>query len=1086
MPKHLLIPLALAVAAGTTFAADPTRMLAQPAIQGDRIAFIYDDDLWLAGPDAEPARRITDADGRESEPFFSPDGRWLAFSAPYDGNDDVYVMPAGGGIAKRLTWHPGNDIVRGFTPDGKSILFQSERVTHTRRHRQLFTVAIDGGVPQQLPVPTGFKAALSPDGRYLAYTPLSERFGQWKNYRGGTTSRIWILDLNDLSVNEVPRSPDRANDTDPMWIGETLYFNSDREGEFNLFRHEPGSDTVSRLTDFDDFPVMEPDSDTSGRIVFEQAGWLHILETGSGAVRHLDISAATDLAETRPRQISGSRWVTNAGPAPDLSRVALEYRGEIVTVPADKGDPRQLTRSSDAADRDPAWSPDGDRIAWFSDTGGEYTLMIAEPGSGNDPERFPVEGAGFYDTPMWSPDGRYIAYRDNSQSLYIVDIDNGEAAHVASEPVYTPLFPMTMSWSPDSRWLAYTVQNEGLISTVYAWSVEDGESIQITDGLSEMAAPVFDPNGKFLYVLASTDAGPLKDWFSQVSLDMQVNFGVYAITLAADGPHPLPPQSDEVSVGSADDSNDKSDKDESDAPPEVIIDSDGLGDRIIALPLPEANRRHLRVGASGELYWLESDGGETSFDAFATPGRLVRYTLEEREPKTLVEGIGEFHPSADGKKMLYRAGDDWFINEIKDKLPRGKGKLDLDAVSITIDPPAEWAQILREAWRVNRDYFYDPGFHGADWEAVYDKYDDFLPHLATRRDLDRIIQWMLSELSVGHSYLTTGNYPDPPEDHPPGLLGADFETANDRYRFARVLGGLNWNPDLRAPLKAPGVNIEAGEYLLKVNGVPIRPPESIYRPFTDQVGRQVTLTVADNPEGRGTREVTVVPIADEGNLRYLDWLESNLEYVDDRTDGRVAYVHAPNTAGFGHEMFKRYFYPQSHKDALILDERYNGGGLVADYYIDILRRQYIAHWNFRYGEDLISPRGAILGPKVLIVDETAGSGGDLLPWMFRKFDLGPIVGKRTWGGLVGILGFPSFIDGGSVTAPNLAFWTEKDGFAVENEGVPPDIEVEQWPKAIAAGRDPQLDRAIEEVLRLLEENPPMDPERPDYPDRAVR
>lgn len=1082
MLKHGITFSVLILIASQAAAGEPTRMLAMPAAHGDRIAFAYDDDLWLGKRDGGPARRITRADGQEINPTFSPDGKWLAFSAPYDGNHDVYVMPAAGGVAKRLTWHPGNDVVRGFTPDSRAILFQTERTTHTRRHRRLFTVAIDGGVPEQLPVPTGFKAALSPDGRYLAYSPLAERFGQWKNYRGGTTSRIWILDLADLSVTEVPRSADRANDTDPMWIGKTLYFNSDRNGEFNLYKYLRDIDEVTQLTELVGFPVLEPNTDGRGRIVFEQAGWLHEYDVDSARLRKLTISAPTDLAETRSRRISGSQWIHNAGPAPDLSRVALEYRGEIVTVPADKGDPRQITNSSGVADRSPVWSPDGERIAWFSDAGGEYALMIATPGSNDEPERIAVDGAGFYDHPVWSPNGRYIAYRDNSQSLYVLDIERGRTRHVASEPVYTPLNMMSMDWSPDSRWLAYTVQNEGLISTVYAWSVDKDTSIRITDGLSEMADPVFDPNGNFLYVLASTDAGPLKDWFSQNSLDMQVNYGVYAVTLAADGPHPLPPQSDEVKL--EDDSGNGDN--ENDDPPRVIIDEQGIGDRIIALPLPKANRRHLRVGASGELYWLESGNGETSFEAFSTPATLVRYTLEARDPGPLAEKVSAFYPDRDGKKMLYRIGNDWYINNIGDELPTDSGKLDLDAVAVTVDPPAEWRQILHEAWRVNRDYFYDPGFHGANWEAVRDKYEDFLPHLATRRDLDRVITWMLSELSVGHSYLTTGDYPEQPDNHPAGLLGADFEIDQGRYRFARVFGGLNWNPDLRAPLKAPGVNVAAGEYLLAVNGKPVRPPDNVYRPFVDQIDRQVTLTIAGRPDGRDAREVTVLPIADEGNLRYLDWLESNLEYVAERTDGRVAYVHVPNTAGAGHEMFKRYFYPQSHKQALILDERYNGGGLVADYYIDILRRDYIAHWNFRYGEDLITPRGAILGPKVLIVNETAGSGGDLLPWMFRKFNLGPIIGKRTWGGLVGILGFPSFIDGGGVTAPNLAFWTEEDGFAVENEGVPPDIEVEQWPKAIAEGRDPQLDRAIEEVMELLEKNPPMEPERPDYPDRAVR
>lgn len=1066
-----------------------TRMLAAPAVHGDRIAFAYDNDLWLASRSGGAARRLTQAAGQESAPRFSPDGQWLAFSANYGDNLDVYVMPAGGGEARRLTWHPGADVVRGFTPDGQ-VLFQSEEGHFTRRLSYLYTVPVSGGVPKRLPVPSGFKAALSPDGKTLAYTPNHEAFGQWKNYRGGTQSRIWLMNVADYAVQEVAKPAGGSNDTDPMWIGSTLYFSSDRDGEFNLYRYDGASRQATALTALRDFPVTSPSADASGVIVFEHGGYLHQLDTASGAVTPIRLSVVSDLVETRPRQASDAKWVREAAGAPDLKRIAFNYRGEIVTVPAEKGDPRQITRSTGANDHSPAWSRDGKRIAWFSDAGGEYALYVGNQDGSGDPRRYALDGAGYYDTPVFAPDGKRIAYQDNSQSLWVIDLASGRTTKVAAEPIYSPLDLMSVDWSPDSRWLAYTVQNAGLIQTVYAWSVDSGKSLRLTDGLTEMVQPVFDPNGEFLYVLASTDAGPLKDWFSQISIDNSMRHGLYAITLRRDGPNPVPPQSDEVALGGeaasgkagSEEKKDSKDASAGKKTPVVRIDADGIEDRIVALPVGAATRSALRVGASGEVFFLETVG-RTSFEAFGGPGELKRFSLESRETKTLAKNVSGYMLSADGKRIAWQVGKDWFAGEVKDELPEGKGKLALDKVSVDVDPRAEWAQILEDAWRINRDYFYATNYHGADWNAMREKYRAFLPHLATRADLDRVIRMMLSELAVGHSYLSPGDYPLAPKKIPVGLLGADYTIDAGRYRFAKVLGGLNWDPELRSPLRTPGVEVKAGEYLLAVDGVPLHAPASVYAPFENRVDRQVRLTVGPNADGKGAREVVVVPVGDERGLRYLDWVEANQRYVTEKSGGHLAYVHVPDTADSGHASFKRWFYPQSDRAGIIVDERFNGGGLIADYYIDILRRQPIAHWTLRYGDELVSPRGAIFGPKVMITDETAGSGGDLLPWMFKRFQLGPVVGKRTWGGLVGILGFPSLMDGGNVTAPNLAIWTE-DGYAVENVGVAPDIEVEQWPVEVNAGRDPQLDRAIAVALAALEKQPPAKPQRPPFPVRA--
>lgn len=1080
----LLVLLACPVLACAAPDTTDTRLLGNPANGGDRIAFVYDNDLWLVGREGGSARRLTQAAGMEREPAFSPDGRWLAFSANYNGNTDVYVMPSEGGEARRLTWHPGNDVVRGFTPDGKSVLFETPRSVYTNRHTQLYTVPTEGGVATRLPIPSGSKAAISPDGKYIAYTPLGERFGQWKNYRGGTQTRIWIMDLADLSVQEVPKPAAGSNDSDPLWLGERLVFNSDRDGEFNLFAFDRDTKQVSQLTDFADFPLQSPSAHADGSLVFEHGGWLYRLDAGAAEPRRIAVSAISDLIEARPRLAQDAKWIRDAAPSPDLKRVAFEYRGEIVTLPAEKGDPRNLSNSPGAHDRSPVWSPDGLSIAWFSDAGGEYALHLA-PQDGRGPTRtLTLDGAGFYDRPLFAPDGKRIAYRDNSQSLWVIELASGKTTRIASEPVYTPINPMRAAWSPDSRWLAYTVQSAGLIQTAHAWSVDNGRSVQLSDGLSEMVEPVFDPNGEFLYLLASTDAGPVKDWFSQISADNAQSHALYAIVLRKGGPHPLPLQSDEPGE-SKPDADEKKGKDTKAAPEakKVQIDADGIGDRIVALPAGNGTRRGLKVGASGEIFFIETVG-RRSFDSFTGAGELKRFTLDKRETKTLARGVEDFVLSGDGKRILYQIKQDWFITDVADELKAGQGKLALDSISVRVEPRAEWAQILDEAWRVNRDYFYDPGFHGADWPAMREKYRALLPHAATRSDVDRIIRMMLSELAVGHSYLTPGEQIDEPGKISVGLLGADFAVANGRWQFARVLGGLNWDPELRAPLRAPGVEVRQGEYLLEVDGSSLRAPANVYAAFENTVDRQVRIRVGPNPDGTGSRELTVVPIASEVALRYRDWVEGNLRYVTEKSDGRIAYVHVPDTGGSGHASFKRYFYPQSHREAIIVDERHNGGGLVADYYIDILRRPFVSRWVLRYGEDHVTPRGAIFGPKAMLADETAGSGGDLLPWMFQRAKLGPVIGKRTWGGLVGILGFPVLMDGGRVTAPNLAIWTE-DGFAIENVGTPPDIEVEQWPHLVEAGRDPQLDKAIDVLMQQLPASTPAPPPRPPMPRRAM-
>jgi tricorn protease len=1060
-----------------------TRLLTDPAIAGERIVFAYANDLWTASLDGSNVRRLTSYPGVESLPRFSPDGRWIAFSGQYDGNTDVYVVDANGGEPKRLTWHPGEDLVAGFTPAGE-VLFTSPRTRHTTRHLQFFTVATTGGAQTRLPIPHGVKAMYAPDGRSIIYNPLSEAFAIWKRYRGGRASRLWIYDVASHAIEEVPQPATRSNDVDGMFTRNGIYFRSDRDGEFNLYTYDRASRRVERVTHHADFPVQHASTDGS-RIIYEQAGYLHLLDPVTRQSRRLKIGVPADLIETRPRFVKALKYIRSATISPSGARAAFEIRGEVVTVPAEKGDDRNLTATPGAHERNPAWSPDGRWVAYLSDRSGEYRIVIASSDGRGQPREIPLNGAGFYERMQWSPDGKLISLTDNARTLWIVDVPSGAATRVDSEPVYGPEQSLDAAWSPDSRWLAYTKFTSTFIGQLFLFDVAARKSYPVTDGLSDVSSPAFDPNGKYLYMFASTDAGPVQDWFAQSSADMRATRTVYMAVLPKGHPSPLLRESDEELPASTQ-TEPAAAKAETPKPASrpstVVVDFADLQQRIQALPIPAADYSQLQAGPTGQIFFIRTDGNPEQGGS----RHLQRFDMKKRKVETVLEGAETYQLTPSGTKLLAKMKDSWSISDVADKVDPSKHKLALDKVSIRIDPRAEWSQMYHEAWRIARDYFYDPGMHGADWSAMRSRYAEFLPHLTSRSDMTRLLRWLGSELVVGHLYVTGGDSMWQNESVPGGLLGADYEIDRNRYRFKKVYGGLNWNPDMRSPLTEPGVDVRAGEYLLAVDGKELKYPEDIYARFEGTAGRIVELTVAATADGQGSRTVNVVPVAEELQLRNRDWVEGNLRRVQKATGNRVAYVYVPNTAGAGHTYFKRYFYPQASKDAIIVDERYNGGGQVADYYIDILRRPVVSFWATRYGADQRTPLAAIPGPKVMIIDETAGSGGDLLPWMFRKFEMGTIVGKRTWGGLVGILGFPPLMDGGGFTAPNLAIWTPEEGFTVENEGVPPDIEVEQTPADLIAGRDPQLEKAIEVAMKQLEANPPLRPVRPPFPTRAKR
>ena len=1047
------------------------KLMQQPALSDTHIAFIYAEDLWVANRDGSNPKRITIDNGIESNPVFSPDGSTIAFDAEYDGNVDVFVVSANGGIPKRLTWHPYNDFVRDFSSDGKTVLFGSQRNSFTNRYAQLFTVSINGGTISQLDIPNAFWASYADNNKNIAYTPIADRFDQWKHYRGGTATRIWLYNNETHKVSEIQKPAGGSNDSQPQWMGDFVYFKSDRDGEFNLYSYAVNSKSIQKLTNYKDFPVINLKAH-NGSVIYEQAGTLHIYDTKSSLDKQLNISITTDLLELRERFVSGQDYVRSVGISPSGSLAVVDFRGDIVTVPSEKGDPKNLTSTTGTHEKYPQWSPDGKAIAYFSDASGEYALHIKNYSTGKV-SAIPLTGTGFYANIHWSPDSRKVSYVDNGRNLYVTDLTAKKTSKINTDILFFPgIFrELFGSWSHDSKWISYTIITETNFERAYAYSVSENKSYPLSDGLSSVSEAVFDPSGKYLYMIASTDAGPLVNWFDQSNIDKELTESIYLVTLQKDIVSPLAKENDVEELKQEEPQDDKKEEVKKS---DLKIDWDGFQERIISLPIKSGLYSNLRLAVEGELYFISS--------SFHSPkSSLNKFDFNKRKMEELMPARN-FSISANGKKMMYSNDNSYFISDLGQKSE--EGPLNFKAITVKINPKEEWANIFDEAWRVNRDFFYDPGMHGVDWNAMKVKYQPFLKDVSCRGDLYRVMQWMFSELSVGHHrFSSRGDRLNNPKSVRGGLLGANYVVKNGRYQIAKIFGGLNWTPSLRSPLTEPGVNVNTGDYIISVNGKNVKGSDNLYRYFENTANKIMSLEVSEKSDGSDSRNYKVTPLASEWAIRNRDWVEGNMKKVHEATNGDVAYVYVPNTSVAGFNYFKRYFYPQANKKAIIIDERFNGGGSLADYYIDILKRPLQANWNFRYGKDLKSPSASIQGPRVMITDETAGSGGDYLPWMFRRFKMGTIVGKRTWGGLVGVLGYPEFIDGGSVTAPNIAFYSE-EGFRVENEGVAPDIEVEQWPELVIEGRDPQLEKAIEIVMKQLKENPPKKVARPPYPNKT--
>lgn len=1077
--------------------AQGTRLLRYPDISDSKIVFSYANDLWTVDKNGGTAQRLTSFQGTETYPKFSPDGKTIAFTGSYNGNADVYIIPTEGGTPKRLTWHPGADIVCGWGNDGK-VVFTSDRESAPGGNTKLWKIGINDALPQALPMPRAFRGSYSPDGKSFAYE-LNIRWDvEWRNYRGGQNKPIWILDLQNYGLKKIPFT--NSHDMEPLWIGNKIYFLSDRDYGMNVWSYDTQNEKVDQLTFLSEFDIKNLSGNSKG-LIYEYGGDLYTLDPATKTSKKLSIEVKADFPWAEPKWINAAPILANASLSPSGQRALFEARGEIITVPLKKGDARNITNSPGSREHDPVWSPDGKNIAWFSDESGEYSLMIANQDGLSKAREIKIPKPTYYYSPSWSPDSKYIAFTDHIQQLWMTEIATGKTTLIDKEPYLHPERTISPVWSPDSKWISYAKRLNSQYHVIMAYSLAQSKAFQLTDGMSDAVTPAWDASGKYLYFMASTNYALRSGWLDMSSIERPLRRSVYMIVLKKGEPSPLLPESDEEKTEQKEDakkdtvaakskSADKSNpgdktkgiaKEETDkAKVTVQIDLDGISQRILSLSMPPREYVDLKAGGEGEVFVAELVPNQDGVT-------LYKFNLKERKFDPFISPINFYSFSANGKKLLYRSGSVWGIVDGAAPAKVGDGSLNTSSIQIKVDPRKEWKQIFREAWRFQRDYLYVKNIHGADWNKVYNNYLPLVDHVAHRNDLNYLLDILGGEVSIGHSFVGGGDNPrvDPVRI---GLLGADFEIVNNRIRIKKIYNGENWNPELRAPLSMPGVDVNVGDYIISVDGVELTSSTNPYSLFENKANKQVILSVSKNADGSGARQSTVVPVDNESALRTFDWVENNRRKVWELSNGQIAYVWLPNTGEEGYNNFNRYYFAQQDKPGVVLDERFNGGGFIADYFVDILNRKLRGYFNNVSGDrrPWTEPLTGILGPKVMIINEMAGSGGDMLPYLFREMKIGPLVGTKTWGGLVGIWDVPDLIDGGGITAPRGGFFDVDGKWDVENVGISPDIEIEMTPKDVIEGHDPQLEKAVETALKILQENPVNLKKEPEAPVRVLR
>lgn len=1082
-------------------------LLRQPAVSARHLAFVYGGALWIANRDGSQPRQLAPRVTSEFTPKFSPDGQWLAFSAAYDGNTDVYVVRTAGGQPRRLTWHGSSDQVTGWSPDSQRVLFASPRQVLNNRSNQLYEVPVDGGFEQQVMKAVAYEGSWSPDGRLLAYRPYRQAnngASGWRQSRGGTTPPIWIIDPKGKTWEEIPHV--NATDWNPIWMGDEVVFISDRnDGAANLFAYNTRTKSLRQLTKETTWDVKTADG-RDGRIVYEVGGRLKEISLAGGEPVTLNVSLNEPSAQARVQWKDAARTITSVALSATGKRVLVSARGEVFSVPVKDGVVRNLTQTSGVREKDALWSPDGQQVAYVSDEPGMRHQVVlrdqlGDQAVGKTPRKILLPEIGYFRLLDWSPDGRRLLLQDNHLNLYQLPLSGAQSGQLLKIDSSPRRQNYDASISPDGRWLAYTVTGRNHFSQIRVHDFQTGQQHTLTDGMSHAEQPVFSSKGDVLFFAASVNSGP-----AQVGLDMStqersLRMGLFAAVLRADGTSPLLPKagdedgkSGKGGAGDGDDEDksgksdkaDKTDKTEGKSDKKgdaksggkdgkdgkakpVRIDFDGLQNRIVGLPVAQARYDHLDVAADGALFYIEREQPGTSIEPPSGDGNergsLFRFDFDEKKAKSIKQGVQDYSLSADGKKILFDLGNGRL--EVADAREKIDAKpVDVSGLKVRIDPRAEWRQIFDETWWMEKEFFYDPKLHGLDWKGVYQRYLPLLAHVQRREDLNDLMVDMIGELQVGHNRVGGGDVLTEPKVAI-GLLGADFSFEGGHYRISKIFQGDRWNPFLKAPLAAPGLNVKAGDYLLAVNGRPVDAQHNLFQQLENTVGKPVQLTIASDARGQGARQVQVEPIASEVALRQWDWVDHNRQEVDRLSGGKLAYVYMPDTATQGFQLFNRMFFAQVDKQGLVMDDRRNGGGQAANYVTEVLGRAYLGSWKDRDALVYDTPGGAIYGPKAMLIDQDAGSGGDFMPYAFRRTGLGPLIGKRTWGGLIGIAANPPLIDGGSLVVPFFRFFTPEGEWRIENEGVAPDIDVNLDPVAVNEGRDVQLEAAVANVMERL-------------------
>ena len=1039
----------------------PNPMLMQhPTINRTTIVFEYAGDLWSVPRSGGDATRLTSAPGIEGNPYFSPDGQTIAFTGQYHGNADVFTVPIEGGVPKRLTYHPAPKAVIGWTPDGKDVLFSSTMMSNTDAP-QMYSVTVGGGVPKQLPFPMGTMASFSPDGKQLAYVPGFKWQDAWKRYRGGQAYSIWIGQMSDSHVLEIPRKG--WNDSFPMWIGNKVYFLSDPKGPVGLDSYDLDTKRITEEIPGGGFDLKSA-SAGPGAIVYEKLGSIHLFDLATKKSSRVKINIHGDFPEVRTQFKSIGNELTGASISPSGQRAVVAARGWIATLPAAKGDARIITTHQGVHRRDPAWSPDGKTISFITDEAGKQQMALFDTATsttklvdlGDSPAYYHGSSASY-----WSPDSTKVAYHDNRNKLWILDVSTGKNTQVDQTIFTDPNVSLTARWSPDSKWITYSRDLDSHMQAVFVYNLETKKKTQITDGLSLAKNPIFDRNGKYLYFYASTNAGPATSWLDMSSLSNPVIISsVYCVVLRKDLPNPLSPESDEEVIPTPPGTEPVKKGEE----PKFNIDLDDIEHRIISLPMVTAEYESLEPGAPGSFFALAALPHVNPLAA--SPIRSIsKWSMAERKASPFGMGVS-MTTTPDGMKALVGGpGGLTIVSAMAPSAP-GTGALDIANLKVKIDPKAEWRSIFNEIWRNEPILFYAAQLHGINAEEMRRRYEPFIDGIASRNDLNYLFTDMLGEISIGHMWARGGDIPGV-AGTPGGLLGADYSMEGGKYRLKRIYDGERWNPGLYAPLAQPGINAKVGEYILAIDGKELLDSNDIYETLEGKAGKQVKVKIGPNPTDIGSREVTVVPVASEGALRNRAWAEDNRRYVDKMTGGRAGYVHVPDTGGGGWTSFIRYYYSQVGKDGMVVDERFNHGGLIVDFIVYEMSKMLEGAFSPRDGKDWPTPGNTIYGPKVLLANQFAGSGGDMFPWFFKHKKIGPLIGKRTWGGLVASFGFAT-VDGGNINSPNVAFYNvDENRWDVEGHGVDPDFDVELDPYLWRQGKDAQLEKAIAEINKRL-------------------